>query len=876
MDLPDFKGVYLKLDTSFKEIKDDSELHDICYQSLNNMREVHVYLCHEGLEDGVNEGAEVDDDGVGEGDNGVTEGDEFVGEASGEDDDDVLLGGELHESDFDMLSEEENDIGGDKNKVGEKTKERENTNVEADEVENVEQDGDTEKSRIFNDSDSGEEDINLTGDELDITKGSDDEDVEGGKCPVFRPTEILNPVFKLGLRFSTKTQLREAIRSHAILSKRNITITSNDRMRVCAKCDDKDCGWKLHAYKVKDECTFQIRTYVPDHTCGASFNVKNMKSKWLADKYLRKFKTDPKRNVSGFRQDAMDETQCHISEDQAYRAKRRAIRMIEGTPDDQFKLKGLIKAFEEVLPKSDHRFCVRHLLGNLTRRGFRGLAFQNALWKAARATIENEFSKRFSELTNLDDDVAEWFSDKSPKHWCKGFFNIYPKCDMLLNNCCETFNGNILPAREMPILSMLEWIMEYLMKRLQVNRDRAKSAIKWKGYLCPKIKTIIDKNIGKMGGCVPIKSDDMHYQVRCLDDDGEQFTVDLEKMTCGCRRSELSGIPCKHACSAIQCQGLRILDFVDKCYTVDTYKKVYAPPIMPINSRNEWKKSDFTPPLPPNDERSSGRPCIARRMEVDEVQLKQKKRSRGKPKLVNNPFKLKRQQKTCICSKCGGEGHNQTNKKCPMFRPAENPSEDSFSHVSIEMGSTSNVYGGPSKSATVKAKLKLDEDDTSLTPQFPPYLDPYYLDHTAAIPSNQATSSGVPRATRKSAKSAAPIPPNAATSKVQSSKVTRKPPMMPRKVTPMPTRIFSSPGPSMYSQLQQGQAKNQGVKIREPPLFSTRQVVHSVPGYRVNEDYRGAITVQEGKKFVSLSNLASIVNKPKEGLGNKDKGKKKL
>ncbi|KAG8369819.1 hypothetical protein BUALT_Bualt14G0053400 [Buddleja alternifolia] len=96
----------------------------------------------------------------------------------------------------------------------------------------------------------------------------------------------------------------------------------------------------------------------------------------------------------------------------------------------------------------------------------------------------------------------------------------------------------------------------------------------------------------------------------------------------------------------------------------------------------------------------------------------------------------------------------------------------------------------------------VDEDDTSLTPQFPPYPDPYYLDHTVAIPSNQGTSSGVPRATRKFAKSATPIPPNAATSKVQSLKVTRKPPMMPRKVTPMPTRIFSSPGPSMYSQLQ--------------------------------------------------------------------------
>ncbi|KAG8368932.1 hypothetical protein BUALT_Bualt15G0097800 [Buddleja alternifolia] len=375
------------------------------------------------------------------------------------------------------------------------------------------------------------------------------------------------------------------------------------------------------------------------------------------------------------------------------------------------KQKSLIKAFEEVLPNSDHRFCVRHLLGNFTRRGFRGLAFKNALWKAIRATTENEFTKSFSELTNLDDDVAEWFSDKPPQHWCKAFFNTYPKCDMLLNNCCETFNSNILPAREMPILSMWEWIMEYLMKRLQVNRDRAKASIKWKGYLCPKIRTI--------------------------------------------------------------------------CYTVDTYRKVYAPSIMPINGRNEWKKSDFTPPLPPNSGRSSGRPCSARRMEVDEVQPKQKKRSRGKPKLVNNPFKLKRQQKLVYAA---------------------------------------NVVVRKRKVTSVRNSGGQDKDDTSHTPQFRPYPDPYYLDPTAAVSSNEGTSSGVPRATTKAADA---IPPKAATSKVQKSrKMTQKPPAMPRKVTPSPapippkattkvvdiipskvtprpTRIFSSPGPSMHSQLQQ-------------------------------------------------------------------------
>ncbi|KAL0413844.1 UNVERIFIED_CONTAM: hypothetical protein Sradi_1586100 [Sesamum radiatum] len=43
------------------------------------------------------------------------------------------------------------------------------------------------------------------------------------------------------------------------------------------------------------------------------------------------------------------------------------------------KQKGLMQAFEEVFPGSDHRFCVRHLHNNFKQAGFRGLAYKNAL-----------------------------------------------------------------------------------------------------------------------------------------------------------------------------------------------------------------------------------------------------------------------------------------------------------------------------------------------------------------------------------------------------------------------------------------------------------------------------------------------------------------
>lgn len=308
--------------------------------------------------------------------------------------------------------------------------------------------------------------------------------------------------------------------------------------------------------------------------------------------------------------------------------------------------------------------------------GFRGLAFKNALWSAARATTVSEFQVRMQAIRVLDQSAFEWFNDKPPSQWSKAFFSEGPKCDMLLNNCCESFNAKILEAREKPIITMLEWIREYLMTRLQEARDKAEK--RWKDRLCPRIKKILTKHIDKVGDCIPIKADNKHYQISCFD--GSQFCVDLEEMSCTCRRWQLSGIPCKHAISAIYNQGHMPHDYVDSFYTVDCYKKIYEHAILGVNGQGLWTESLYIPPLPPNFGRGVGRPTSARRREADEQHKKNKQRKRGRKTLT-----LKRQQVTVKCRKCGVDGHNSITCERRQASSSGAGSKDTESTLITEM-----------------------------------------------------------------------------------------------------------------------------------------------------------------------------------------------
>ncbi|KAL0421250.1 UNVERIFIED_CONTAM: hypothetical protein Slati_3147900 [Sesamum latifolium] len=529
---------YTKVGDVYYRVKSDDVLFDICV-GIAPEHEISIYV----EVDGNVMGSHVGECSTQPQEGGLTEKGENMNESESE---------SFEDSDFNMKNDEVNPKKT-RESIDEETLEKE-IEKEVEEM-NMKEQHDRNKSDGVGSNEEGEEDLFRSEDDFQSQKGSDEDDTEERHI-VFNPVEQYDPTFEL-------------------------------------------------------------------------------------DKYIQKFRSDPKRNVKGFRIDVIQDLRVNVSRDQAYRAKRAALKSIEGTPELQY---AMMHDYANELLKSNPGSTVTSgwCRWMSSERIFWGVLLtavgmdpNNNIYPVAYAIVAKEMRLTWEWfLTLLKSDLGvvrddEWCFisdkqkglvqafetvfptsdhrwlylikllqsglDKPPTQWSRSHFKTDIKCDVLLNNCCETFNSNILEAREKPVVTMLEWIREYLMRRLQENRDRAN--LKW--------------------------------------------NVDLDKRSCSCRKWDLNGIPCKHACSAILCKGDDPIDYVNECYTVAVYKSVYKTAIMPVAGRELWTDTHSIPPLPPNFGRGAGRPPKSRRRELDEGSIETEKRGRGKPQ-----NRLKRVQTT--------------------------------------------------------------------------------------------------------------------------------------------------------------------------------------------------------------------------------------
>ncbi|KAL5555167.1 hypothetical protein UlMin_037403 [Ulmus minor] len=242
----------------------------------------------------------------------------------------------------------------------------------------------------------------------------------------------------------------------------------------------------------------------------------------------------------------------------------------------------------------------------------------------------------------IDVDAYEWLAKKRPHEWSRSHFRDHCKCDVLLNNWCESFNGAdmLLQAREKPILSCLVHIQKYLMKKWSLQLIHVS---KWFGELGDRVHKILERNKLQSGWCHVISNGHSKFQITL--GMGGQFSVDLVNNSCSCRAWDLNGIPCAHAVAAIYHEGHGPLDYVNTFYKKEIMMKAYSFEHVPIADPKEWPKTSSQPITPPNNRRQPGRPKRIRKRELEEP-------------APPNATKLRKYNVEMFCKKCKQQGHN--------------------------------------------------------------------------------------------------------------------------------------------------------------------------------------------------------------------------
>ncbi|KAI5316526.1 hypothetical protein L3X38_036233 [Prunus dulcis] len=133
-----------------------------------------------------------------------------------------------------------------------------------------------------------------------------------------------------------------------------------------------------------------------------------------------------------------------------------------------------------------------------------------AWWEAEMEKMKNE-----------DEEAWKWLKKRLANNWSRSHFESHFKCDILLNNLCESFNAAILDARDKIILSCLERIRLYVILRMASRRSASKN---WRYSFRPRIFKIIEKNKLGPSQCIRRLAGEKLYQVSHIY--GGEFAVE--------------------------------------------------------------------------------------------------------------------------------------------------------------------------------------------------------------------------------------------------------------------------------------------------------------------------------------------------------------
>ncbi|XP_010027244.2 uncharacterized protein LOC104417714 [Eucalyptus grandis] len=199
-----------------------------------------------------------------------------------------------------------------------------------------------------------------------------------------------------------------------------------------------------------------------------------------------------------------------------------------------------------------------------------------------------------------------------------------------------------------PIITMLEAIRVQLMGMIHKQRD---GMTPYAGVICPNIQKILDLQKKYSASWIPAWNGEDEFELS--GPYGDKRVVNIRHKTCSYRRWDISGIPCCHAVAALVHIREQPEKWVHTCFVKEEIMQTYSHVVHAVDSKDTWPARE--PLLPPDVPKQVGRKKKQRMKSVNETVDNNLKRR--KKKIVQEPIgtKLKRQNTTITCGKCGKE-----------------------------------------------------------------------------------------------------------------------------------------------------------------------------------------------------------------------------
>ncbi|XP_071924743.1 uncharacterized protein [Coffea arabica] len=141
------------------------------------------------------------------------------------------------------------------------------------------------------------------------------------------------------MKFESAEQLRLAVRTYSIMKGKPVKPYTNEKKRFRAKCKPP-CQWFIYASVERELgiADLVVKSMNNEHTnCSHVWKNKNISAKWLANKYMERFRCNVEMSPRLLRQIVDEDFKAEISKWVAYNARAIAKKEIQGNAEQQYK-----------------------------------------------------------------------------------------------------------------------------------------------------------------------------------------------------------------------------------------------------------------------------------------------------------------------------------------------------------------------------------------------------------------------------------------------------------------------------------------------------------------------------------------------------------